>query len=231
LYFVLFLLYFFHIPSFCTLSFVFCIDKEGFIFILFPMTKTKITMASQEADYSQWYLDVAHQGDMFEYAPVTGCITFLPKAVTLWSQIREVMTTKMKALGVQDILLPLLIPVSFFEREKDHIEGFAPEFATVTHVGGKELPEHYAIRPTSETLFCDFFKKQLQSYKDLPMLYNQWANVMRWEKRPRPFLRTSEFHWQEGHTLHSTEEEAQAFALQVLQKIYVETIRDFLAID
>ncbi|MEI6712089.1 MAG: aminoacyl--tRNA ligase-related protein [bacterium] len=195
------------------------------------MTKTKITMASQIADYSQWYLDVAHQGDMFEYAPVTGCITFLPKAVTLWSQIREVMTVKMKALGVQDIMLPLLIPVSFFEREKDHIEGFAPEFATVTHVGGKELPEHYAIRPTSETLFCDFFKKQLQSYKDLPMLYNQWANVMRWEKRPRPFLRTSEFHWQEGHTLHITEDEAREFALQILQKMYVETIREFLAID
>ncbi len=195
------------------------------------MTKTKVTLATQADDYAQWYLDVAHQGDMFEYAPVTGCITFLPKAVTLWSQIREVMTAKMKAIGVQDILLPLLIPVSFFEREKDHIEGFAPEFATVTHVGGKELPEHYAIRPTSETLFCDFFKKQLQSYKDLPILYNQWANVMRWEKRPRPFIRTSEFHWQEGHTLHITEEEAREFALQILQKMYIETIRDFLAID
>ena len=168
---------------------------------------------------------------MFEYAPVTGCITFLPKAVTLWNTIRDIMSQKMKTLGVQDIILPLLIPVSFFEREKEHIEGFAPEFVTVTHVGGKELPEHFAIRPTSETLFCDFFKKQLHSYKDLPLLYNQWANVMRWEKRPRPFLRTSEFHWQEGHTLHLTEKDAHDFLINILNHVYVDTIREYMAID
>lgn len=195
------------------------------------MTKTKITMATQGQDYAQWYLDVAHQSNMFEYAPVTGCITFLPKAVTLWNMLREIMGKKMKAMGVQDIMLPLLIPVSFFEREKDHIEGFAPEFLTVTHVWGKELPEHFAIRPTSETLFCDFFKKQLQSYKDLPLLYNQWANVMRWEKRPRPFLRTSEFHWQEGHTLHLTEQDAHNFLIDILNHVYIETIREYMAID
>lgn len=195
------------------------------------MSHSKIKLTPQQEDYSQWYLDVAHASDMFEYAPVTGCITFLPKSVNLWGKIREVMSQKMKALGVQDIMLPLLIPVSFFEKEKDHVEGFAPEFATVTHVGGKELPEHFAIRPTSETLFCDFFKKQLQSYKDLPLLYNQWANVMRWEKRPRPFLRTSEFHWQEGHTLHLTREDAESFLLNILAKVYVETIREYLAID
>lgn len=141
------------------------------------------------------------------------------------------MSEKIVALGVRDIMLPLLIPVSFFEKEKEHIEGFAPEFATVTHVGGKELPEHYALRPTSETLFCDFFKKQLQSYKDLPMLYNQWANIIRWEKRPRPFLRTSEFHWQEGHTLHATEADAHEFLMNILNNVYITTIREYLAID
>lgn len=195
------------------------------------MAKNKINITAQNENYSQWYLDVAHSSKMFEYAPVTGCITFLPKAVTLWNTLREIMSNKMKAMWVQDIILPLLIPVSFFEREKDHIEGFAPEFLTVTHVWGKELPEHFAIRPTSETLFCDFFKKQLQSYKDLPLLYNQWANVMRWEKRPRPFLRTSEFHWQEGHTLHMTEQDAHDFLINILNKVYIETIQEYMAID
>lgn len=134
-------------------------------------------------------------------------------------------------MGVQDIYLPMMIPMSFLEKEKDHVAGFAPELAVITHGGGKDLTERLAIRPTSETLFCDFFKDQIKSYRDLPLLRNQWANILRWEKRTRPFLRTAEFHWQEGHTLHETEEEAREFALQILNDVYIEVTRDLMAID
>ena len=132
---------------------------------------------------------------------------------------------------MQDIYLPLLIPMSFLEKEKDHVAGFSPELAVVTHAGGKEIEEKLAIRPTSETLFCDFFKSRLHSYRDLPLLYNQWVNVMRWEKRTRPFLRTAEFYWQEGHTLHETEENAQEFIMNIHNNVYVKTIREVLAIE
>ncbi len=149
----------------------------------------------------------------------------------MWDRIRQTMQKKLDLLGVQNLYLPMLIPMSFFEREKDHVEGFSPELAVVTVGGGKELEEPLAIRPTSELLFCDFFKNKLQSYRDLPLLYNQWVSVLRWEKRTRPFLRTAEFHWQEGHTLHETRDDAEKFALDIHYQVYMETIRELLAID
>jgi len=188
-------------------------------------------ITSRETDYPQWYLDVAKAANLFEYSPTPGCITFMPKAVTMWDKIRSTMQAKLDLLGVQNIYLPMLIPMSFFEKEKDHVEGFAPELAVVTIGGGKELEEPLAIRPTSEMLFCDFFKNKLQSYRDLPLLYNQWVSVLRWEKRTRPFLRTAEFHWQEGHTLHETRDDAEKFALDIHWKVYIETIRELMAID
>jgi prolyl-tRNA synthetase len=189
-----------------------------------------MAITSRATDYSQWYLDVAKSGDLFEYSPTPGCITFLPKSVTMWTRIQKAMQEKLDRLGVQNVYLPMLVPMSFFEREKDHVEGFAPELAVVTIGGGKTLEEPLAIRPTSELLFCDFFKDKLQSYRDLPMLYNQWVSVLRWEKRTRPFLRTAEFYWQEGHTLHENRPQADAFALDILWKVYIETIEDVMAI-
>lgn len=185
----------------------------------------------QNTDYSQWYLDVAKAADLFEYSPTPGCITFLPKAVTMWDRIRSTMQKKLDTIGVQNILLPMLVPMSFFEREKDHVEGFSPELAVVTIGGGKELEDPLAIRPTSELMFCDFFKNRLQSYRDLPLLYNQWVSVLRWEKRTRPFLRTAEFHWQEGHTLHETRDEANTFSLAILHDVYIQTINELMAIE
>ena len=190
-----------------------------------------MNITTRESDYSQWYLDVAKAADLFEYSPTPGCITFLPKAVTMWERIRSVMQSKLDILWVQNVYLPMLIPMSFFQKEKDHVEGFAPELAVVTIGGGKELEEPLAVRPTSEMLFCDFFKNKLQSYRDLPLLYNQWVSVLRWEKRTRPFLRTAEFYWQEGHTLHETREDADTFALRIHWDVYISTIRELMAID
>ncbi len=193
------------------------------------LSKAKLT--SRETDYNEWYLDVAKRGELFEYSPTPGCIYFLPKAAALWERIKAELNVLIDAKGVRNLYMPTLIPMSFFEREKDHVEGFAPELAIVTHGGGKELEEKLAFRPTSETIFCDFFKGQLQSYRDLPLLYNQWANVLRWEKRTRPFLRTAEFHWQEGHTLHETSEEAYAFAQGIMNDVYIKTFQELLAIE
>lgn len=190
---------------------------------------TKTFPLSQE-EYSQWYIQIAKQGELFEYSPVAGCITFLPKAVSIWEKIKALIDKKLIERWVKNIYLPLLIPLSFLEKEKEHIEWFSPELAIVTIGWGKELEEKLVIRPTSETLFCDFFKNKLKSYKDLPLLYNQWANVMRWEMRTRPFLRTSEFYWQEWHTLHETKEEATTFALDILHNVYEKTITEELAI-
>lgn len=192
---------------------------------------SKVKLTSKTEDYSQWYLDVAKAWELFEYSPVPGCITFLPKSVTIWEKIKEEINKKISLKWVQNLYLPMLIPMSFFEREKDHVEWFAPELAVVTVWWWKELEDKLAIRPTSETLFCDFFKWQLQSYRDLPLLYNQWVNVMRWEKRTRPFLRTAEFYWQEWHTLHETKEDAREFALWILNDVYVDVINNLMAIS
>ena len=192
---------------------------------------SKIKLTSKETDYSQWYLDVAKAWEMFEYSPVPGCMIFLPKSVTIWEKIKHEVNKKIQPMWVQNLYLPMLIPMSFFEKEKDHVEWFAPELAVVTIGWAKELEDKLAIRPTSETLFCDFFKWNLWSYRDLPMLYNQWVNVMRWEKRTRPFLRTAEFYWQEWHTLHETKLEANEFSLWILNNVYIKTFRELLAID
>ncbi len=192
---------------------------------------SKIKLTPKEKDYSQWYLDVAKTWNMFEYSPVPGCITFLPKTVTIWEKTKEEVNKIIKLMGVQNLYLPMLIPMSFFEKEKDHVEWFAPELALVTIWWGKDLEEKLAIRPTSETLFCDFFKGNLVSYRDLPLLYNQWVNVMRWEKRTRPFLRTAEFYWQEWHTLHETSKEAYDFSLWILNNVYIKTFKELFAID
>jgi prolyl-tRNA synthetase len=188
-------------------------------------------ITSRSTDYNQWYLDVAKSADLFEYSPAPGCITFLPKSVTLWTRIQQSMQARLDRLGVQNLYLPMLIPMSYFEREKDHVAGFSPELAVVTIGGGKVLEEPLAIRPTSELLFCDFFKDRLRSYRDLPLLYNQWVSVLRWEKRTRPFLRTAEFYWQEGHTLHEGRESADDFALSILHHVYIATINDLMAIE
>ncbi len=192
---------------------------------------SKIKLTSKETDYSQWYLDVAKAWELFEYSPVPGCMIFLPKSVTIWEKIKQEVNKKIQPMWVQNLYLPMLIPMSFFEKEKDHVEWFAPELAVVTIGWAKELEDKLAIRPTSETLFCDFFKWNLWSYRDLPMLYNQWVNVMRWEKRTRPFLRTAEFYWQEWHTLHETKPEANEFSLWILNNVYIKTFRELLAID
>lgn len=195
------------------------------------MEKTKINLASKTEDYSQWYLDVAKAWELFEYSPTPWCIVFKPKSVTLWEKMKEEMNKNLSFLWVQNLYLPLLIPMSFFEREKEHVEWFAPELAVVSHGWWKELDDKLAIRPTSETMFCEYFKTELQSYRDLPILTNQWVNVMRWEKRTRPFLRTMEFYWQEWHTLHETKEEARKFALDILFNVYKKNLRDLMAID
>lgn len=191
----------------------------------------KIKLTSREEDYSQWFLDVASNWEMYEYSPTPWCIAFLPKSVTIWEKIKESINKEITKLWVQNLYLPLLIPMSFFEKEKDHVEWFAPELAVVTIGWAKNLEEKLAIRPTSETLFCEFFKNNLQSYRDLPLLYNQWVNVLRREKRTRPFLRTAEFYWQEWHTLHETKQEADDFARNIMDNVYTKVIREYLAIE
>lgn len=193
--------------------------------------RSKIDITPRHEDYSNWYLDVSKRWEMYENSPTPWCITFLPKAVSIWNNIKDNISEILQITWVQDIYLPLLIPMSFLEKEKDHVEWFAPELAIVTHGWWKELEEKLVIRPTSETLFCDFFKKRLSSYRDLPILMNQWVNVMRWEKRTRPFLRTTEFYWQEWHTIHETENDAHEFIMNIHNNIYLKTIRDLLAID
>lgn len=198
--------------------------------MLCAMAKQLITPRVQ--NFPQWYQDIlGHAPDLYDESPVTGCITFGALSTKLWGRIRSFMDKKLKRMGVENLMLPMLIPQKFFEREKEHVEGFAPECAVVAEAGGAKLPEPYAIRPTSETLFVDWYTRsgRVQSHRDLPLLVNQWCSVMRWEKRPRAFLRTSEFHWQEGHCLFPTEESNREFALRILD-LYAETAEDLLAI-
>lgn len=188
---------------------------------------TEIT--PQQEDFSRWYMDVIKKADLMDYAPVRGCIVFRPDGFEIWEHIRDELDRRFKATGHRNAYFPLFVPESFFQKEKDHIEGFNPELPWVTEVGGEVLEERLAIRPTSETIIGHMYAKWIQSYRDLPVLINQWANVVRWEKRTLPFLRTSEFLWQEGHTAHETEEEARAETMQMLQ-IYREFVEDYLAI-
>ena len=181
-----------------------------------------------EVDFSQWYTDVIKKTDLVDYAPVKGFMVIKPYGYAIWENIQSYMDKKFKETGHKNCYFPLLIPESLLQKEADHVEGFAPEVAWVTHGGDEELAERLCIRPTSETIICEMYSRWLKSYRDLPFLYNQWCNVVRWEKSTRPFLRTSEFLWQEGHTLHETYEEAEAETLQMLD-IYRETAEDLLA--
>jgi len=170
----------------------------------------------QSEDYSRWYSDIVRMADLAENSPVRGCMIIKPYGYELWENIKAALDMRFKATGHRNAYFPLFIPMSFIEKEAEHVEGFAPELAIVTHGGGKELEEPLVVRPTSETVIGHAFSDWVQSYRDLPLLINQWANVVRWEKRPRLFLRTTEFLWQEGHTAHATEEEAVAETLQML---------------
>ena len=171
------------------------------------MTKAPL-LPSQADDFSGWYNDIVYRADLVDLSPVRGSFVIRPYGYALWENIQRDLDAMFKATGHENLYFPLLIPMSFFQREAKHVEGFAPELAVVTHAGGKELEEPLAIRPTSETIIGELYSRWVQSYRDLPLLYNQWCNVMRWELRTRPFLRTTEFLWQEGHTAHSTAQEA-----------------------
>ncbi|MDR5659918.1 proline--tRNA ligase [Serpentinicella sp. ANB-PHB4] len=181
-----------------------------------------------EVDFAQWYTDVILKTDLVDYSPVKGFMAIKPYGYAIWENIQQYMDKRFKETGHKNCYFPLLIPESLLQKEAEHVEGFAPEVAWVTHGGKEELAERLCVRPTSETIICEMYSKWLKSYRDLPFLYNQWCSVVRWEKSTRPFLRTSEFLWQEGHTLHETYEEAQEETLRMLD-IYKETAEEVLA--
>lgn len=186
-------------------------------------------IASRSDDFPQWYTDVILKTDMVDYSIVKGCMVIKPYGYGVWELIQDEMDRRFKATGHVNAYFPLLIPESLLKKEAEHVEGFAPEVAWVTHGGDEELTERLCIRPTSETIICSMYSKWIQSYRDLPLLINQWANVVRWEKNTRPFLRTSEFLWQEGHTAHATFEEAEAETQRMLE-VYREFAQNVLAI-
>ena len=183
----------------------------------------------RSADYSQWYVDVILKTEMMDYAPVKGCMAIRPYGFAIWEKIRELLDRRIKATGHQNAYFPLFIPQGLLQKEAEHVEGFAPEVAWVTKGGGEVLAEPLVVRPTSEAIICDFYSRWIQSWRDLPVLINQWCNVVRWEKSTRPFLRTSEFLWQEGHTCHRTEEEAEEETLKMLG-VYREFLETEMAI-
>ena len=186
-------------------------------------------LINPQENFDQWYVDVVRKADLADDAPVRGCKVVKPYGYALWENIQSRLDSRFKATGVENAYFPMLIPKSMLEREADHIEGFTPEVAWVTHAGGKELEEPLAIRPTSESIICPIFAGWVQSWRDLPIVVNQWASVLRWEERPRAFLRTSEFLWQEGHTVHATLEEANDRARQMLD-VYQDFLETELAI-
>lgn len=186
-------------------------------------------ITSRDEDFAQWYTDVVSKAALCDYTEVKGCMVYLPNGYAIWEKMQADLDKRFKETGVENVYLPMLIPENLLQKEKDHIEGFAPEVAWVTHGGNEPLQERMCIRPTSETLFCDHWSKTVQSYRDLPKVWNQWCSVLRWEKTTRPFLRSREFLWQEGHTIHATYEEAEDRAL-LMQKVYKEFIEESLAI-
>lgn len=186
-------------------------------------------ITDMEKDFAQWYTDVVKKAELADYSGVKGCMVIRPYGYAIWENIQRDLDARFKALGHENVYMPMFIPESLLQKEKDHVEGFAPECAWVTVGGQNQLSERLCVRPTSETLFCQHFKDIIHSYRDLPKLYNQWVNVVRWEKTTRPFLRTSEFLWQEGHTMHATEEEAKKETLQML-KVYEDFYLESLAI-
>ena len=185
-------------------------------------------ITSMEEDFAQWYTDVVKKAELIDYSSVKGCMILKPAGYAIWENIQHELDRRFKETGVENVYMPLFIPESLLNKEKDHVEGFAPEVAWVTHGGLNPLQERLCVRPTSETLFCDFYKNIIQSYRDLPKVYNQWCSVVRWEKETRPFLRSREFLWQEGHTAHATEEEAEARTVQMLN-LYADFCEEVLA--
>ena len=174
------------------------------------------SVTAKGKDYSKWYNEIIYMADLADQTPVKGCMIIKPYGYEIWEMIKAALDERFKATGHKNVYFPLLIPQSFLEKEAEHVEGFSPELAVVTMAGGKELEEPYVIRPTSETVIGEAFSRWIHSYRDLPLLMNQWANVVRWELRPRPFLRTTEFLWQEGHTAHATSDEAQQETMRML---------------
>ena len=185
-------------------------------------------ITSMEEDFAQWYTDVVKKADLIDYTSVKGCMVIKPAGYAIWENIQHELDRRFKETGVENVYLPMFIPESLLQKEKDHVEGFAPEVAWVTHGGLEPLQERLCVRPTSETLFCDFYAKEIQSHRDLPKVYNQWCSVVRWEKTTRPFLRSREFLWQEGHTAHATAEEAEERTIQMLN-IYADFCEQVLA--
>ena len=186
-------------------------------------------ITSMDVDFAQWYTDVVKKAELIDYSSVKGCMVIKPAGYAIWENIQKELDKRFKATGVENVYMPMFIPESLLQKEKDHVEGFAPEVAWVTHGGLNELQERMCVRPTSETLFCDFYAKDIQSYRDLPKVYNQWCSVVRWEKETRPFLRSREFLWQEGHTAHETAEQAKERTIQMLN-LYADFCEEVLAI-
>ena len=185
-------------------------------------------ITSMEEDFAKWYTDVVKKAELIEYTSVKGCMVIRPYGYAIWENIQKELDREFKALGHENVCMPLFIPESLLNKEKDHVEGFAPEVAWVTYGGNEKLEERLCVRPTSETLFCEHYKAIVHSYRDLPKLYNQWVSVVRWEKTTRPFLRSREFLWQEGHTIHATAEEAREETIRMLN-VYADFCENFLA--
>jgi len=186
-------------------------------------------ITNRNVDFARWYTDVVKKAELVDYSSVRGCVILRPYGYAIWENIKNDLDKRFKDTGHENVYMPMFIPESLLEKEKDHVEGFAPEVAWVTHGGSEKLTERLCVRPTSETLFCEHYANVIQSHRDLPKLYNQWCSVVRWEKTTRPFLRTVEFLWQEGHTAHATSEEAQKEALLILD-IYAKLMEEVLAI-
>lgn len=186
-------------------------------------------ITSMNEDFAKWYTDIVKKAELCDYSSVRGCMILRPYGYAIWENIQHILDGKFKATGHENVYMPMLIPEGLLQKEKDHVEGFAPEVAWVTYGGSEQLAERLCIRPTSETLFCEHYAHIIHSYRDLPKLYNQWCSVVRWEKTTRPFLRTAEFLWQEGHTMHETADEAKEETLRMLD-VYADFCRDALAI-
>jgi len=186
-------------------------------------------ITSMDEDFAKWYTDIVAKAELMDYSSVKGCMIIRPYGYAIWENIQKILDGMFKETGHENVCMPMFIPESLLQKEKDHVEGFAPEVAWVTHGGNEKLEERLCVRPTSETLFCDHYANIVQSYRDLPKLYNQWCSVVRWEKTTRPFLRSREFLWQEGHTIHATAEEAQAETVRMLDT-YARFAEEFLAI-
>jgi len=186
-------------------------------------------ITSMDEDFVQWYTDIVKKADLIDYSSVKGCMIIRPYGYAIWENIQSILDKRFKELGHENVYMPMFIPETLLNKEKDHVEGFAPEVAWVTHGGSEPLGERLCVRPTSETLFCEHYANLIRSWRDLPKLYNQWCSVVRWEKNTRPFLRTREFLWQEGHTMHATAEEAEAETLQMLE-VYANFYEQCLAI-